>query len=174
MGIKIIQPFTVFCRQANWLSKTKRIGLDHARISGAAFALVGGQNDIVGPLAQDIGKHQIGRSHPVASINHEQTDIGHINRAFGQTAHTALQTVVRHIFQTRRIHNGKPQIRQPRFTFAQVARHARLVIDQRQSLADKAVEKRRFAHIRAPHNGKGERHPSKLQYSQPEQLECAL
>jgi hypothetical protein len=42
--------------------------------------------------------------------------------------------------------------------FAQVAGHARLVIDQRQPLADKAVEQGGLADIRPPDNGEGKAH----------------
>ena len=140
LQIKIVQPFAVFRGQADRLSQTEVISLDHTGIRSFAFGFVRRKNNMRRFLAQNVGKDQIRGGHPHACIDHEQTDVCHIHRAFGQTAHPALKAVIRHFFQPCGVNNGETQIRQPRSAFAQVACHTGLIINQSQLFADKAVE----------------------------------
>ena len=92
------------------------------------------------PFAQNLCKNFIDRCHAHTGVNHEQTDIRHINRAFRQTAHAALQTVVCCILKPRGINHGEAQIPKACFAFAQVTGHARLIINQRQPFSNKTVK----------------------------------
>ena len=158
MGVKVVQPLAVFGRQADRFAKAKAVGLDHTGVGGFALCLVGGQNDMGGFLAQDIGKDQIRRRDTHAGVDHEQADVRHIHGTFGQAAHPALQTVVGDFFKSGGIHHSESQVGKPRRAFAQIARHTGLIIDQRQLFTDKTVEQRGFPDVGTAHNGEGERH----------------
>ena len=160
LRIKIVQPLAMLGGQPDRFAQPQRPGFDHTGIRRRTLALVGGQDHMRRTFAQDLGKHHVHRSHPGAGIDHEQADIGHVHRPFRQAAHPALKAVVGRIFQPRRVDHGKAQIAQPRLALAQIARHAGLVVDQRQLLADKTVEQGGFAHIGPPHNGERETHGS--------------
>ena len=91
-------------------------------------------------FTQNIRKHQIRWGYSDARIHHEQANVSHIDSAFGQAAHPALQTVVCDVFQPGRVNNCKTQICQTRSTLAQIACDTGLIVDQRQTLANQAVE----------------------------------
>ena len=48
--------------------------------------------------AQDFREDLIGGRDPGAGVHHEKADVGHLDRAFGQAAHPALQAVVARVF----------------------------------------------------------------------------
>ncbi len=162
LRIQVVQTFAMLSAQADRFAQAQRKRLDHPCISGRPFGLVCRQQNMGRAFAQNVGKHLVCWSHPGTGIDHEQADICHIDRAFCQTSHPTLQAVIRHVFQTCGIDHGEPQIAQTRIAFAQVARHARLVIDQSQSFANKAIEQCGLAHIRATHDSKGEGHELRL------------
>ena len=171
--IKIIKAFTVFGGKPQRLAQTQRPRIQSTCVGSRSFGLVYAQNNPRAFAAQDIGKHQIVGGDTGAPVDQEQADIGHINGALGQAAHTSLQTVISDVFQARRINHGETQIEQFGIAFAQIARHTGLIIDQRQFSPHEAVEKRGFAHIRAAYYGQGKRHLSlrrvvkRLPYTQP-------
>ena len=140
LRIKIVQPLAMFSRQADRVTKPKAIRFDHTGIGGFAFGFVGCQNDMSRFFAQDISKHQIRRGHADPGIDHEQADICHIHSAFGQTAHAALKAVIRHFFKPSGVNHRETQVCQACCAFAQVACYTRLIINQCQLFADKAVE----------------------------------
>ena len=161
--VKVIDPLTVFRRQPQRLAQTQRPAFQRSGIARAALGLVDPQDHPGAFLAQDIGKHFVGWRDTDPPVDQEQTDIGHLNGALGQAAHPALQAVIGDVFQTRGVDHGKAQIKDLAVAFAQIARHPRLIIDQRQFAPDKAVEQSGFAHIRAANNGKGKAHISRPQ-----------
>ena len=93
-----------------------------------------------GALAQNFGKHLIRRRHPRARINHKEADVSHVNRALGQTAHAPLQAFVGRLFKASSVNHRKAQVRKACIAFTQIARDPRLVIDQSQTFANKAIE----------------------------------
>ena len=66
------------------------------------------------------------------------------------------------LFEARGVDRGEFEIAEPAVTLAAVARHARPVVDQRQPLADQAVEQRRLADVRPADDGDGEAHGATL------------
>jgi hypothetical protein len=100
-AVKIVHPLAMLGRDAQRLAQTQRIGLQRAGLAGAALGLVGGQDDMLGPLAQDVGEIFIRRRHADAGVDDEQADIGLVHRAFGQAAHPALQAVIGRPFPDR-------------------------------------------------------------------------
>ena len=54
----------------------------------------------------------------------------------------------------------KAQVRDPAVALATVAGHAGAVVDERELLADEAVEQGRLAHVGAADDGDDERHGS--------------
>jgi len=152
----------MLCREANGLAQPQPPGLDHPGIGGRALGLVRRKDHVIRPLAQNLGENLIHRRHPGARVDHEEADIGHLDRALGQPPHPAFKAVIGGILQPRRVDHRKAQIAQPRVALAQVAGHTGLVIDQRQALAHKAVEERGLAHIGAAHDGESERHGIRL------------
>ena len=152
----------MFGRHADRLAEPQRIGLQHPGIGSTALGLVGGDKDVIRPLAQDLGEHFVKRRHPGPRVDQEQAHIGHVHRPLGQLAHPALEAVVGGILQPRGVDHRESQVGQPRIAFPQVARHARLVVDQRQPLAHKPVEQRGFAHVGAAHDCQCETHLVRL------------
>src|SRR3546814_14385040 len=68
-------------------------------------------------------------------------------------AHPARQGRRVIILETRGIDDGEFQAEQLAVALAAVARHPRLVVDEREPLADEPVEQRRLAHLGQPDNG---------------------
>ena len=126
-----------------------------AGFGGAAFGLVGAQDNLRGFAAQNVGENLVRRQNACPRVDHEQTGVGHFDGALGQAPHAALQAFVCRLFQASRVDDRKAQIAKPRRTFPQVARHARLIIDERQLLAHQTVEQGRLAHIGTTNNDDG-------------------
>ena len=145
-------------RDAQRLAQAQRPALDRAGLAGPPLGLVGDKDDVAGAPAQDVGEVFVGRGDARAGVDHEQADIGLIDRAFGQAAHPALQAVILGHLEPGRIDHHKAQIAQPPGPFAQVARDAGPVIDQREALAHQPVEQGGLADIRPPDDGEGKAH----------------
>ena len=156
--VQIVDAFAMFGRKPHRVAQTQRIGLQRAGIACLAFGFVHADDDAGILLAQDFGKDLIGGGDTDPAVDQEQTDIGHVDRTFGQTAHPALKAVVGDIFQPCRVDHGKAQIENPGVAFAQVAGDAGLVIDQRHLAPDKAVEQGGFADVGTSDNGQGKAH----------------
>jgi hypothetical protein len=157
-AVKVVHPLAMFSRKAQRFAQTKAPALQRTGIACFAFGLVDPKDHPCGFLAQNVSKGFVRRRNPHPTIDQEQAHIGHVDGALGQAAHAALKAVVGHLFQTRRVDHGKAQVEQLGIAFAQIARHAGLVIDQRQFAPHKAVEKGRFAHIGAAHDSEGKAH----------------
>ncbi len=148
----------MFGRKTDRLAQSQPVGFDHAGIGGASLGLVRGEDHVGGTLAQDAGEELVIRGDPGAGVDHEETDVGHVHRPLGEPPHPALQAVVGGILEAGGVDHGEAQVAQPRLAFAQVAGHARLVVDKGQPFAHEAVEERRFADVGSPDNGEGEGH----------------
>ncbi len=109
---------------------------------------------------ENFGKHLIGRCHAGARVDHEQANIGHLDRTLGQAPHSPLQAGVACLFQPGGVDHVETQVTQTRHAFAQIARDAGLIINQSQPLANQPVEKHGFSHVWPPNDGKGEGHAS--------------
>ena len=145
-------------RDAQGLAQAKGIGLHGPRLSGAALGLVGGDDDVLGAAAQDLGEILVGRGDADARVDDEQADVGLVNGAFGQAAHASLKAVILGHLQARAVDDDKAQVAKAARALADVAGHAGLVIDQRKFLANQTVEQGGLAHIGPPDDRKGECH----------------
>ena len=140
------------------LAKTKRIGFQRARCAGAALALVGDQDRRLAGAAHQIGESAIGRRGAIARIDQKQHDIGLRQSRTRLRLHPPRQGFALGVFEACGIDHLERKIAEPALAFAAVARHAGLVVDQRQPPPDQAVEQGRFADIRTADNGDGESH----------------
>jgi hypothetical protein len=93
-----------------------------------------------------------------ARVEQQQRDIGLADRLLGLLAHAGLERLVEHILQAGGVDHGEVEVAEMPCAEAPVARHARLVVHQRQLLADQAVEQGRLADIRPADDGDGEGH----------------
>ena len=156
--IKLVHPFAVFRRNPQRFTKAERIGLKETALARATLGFVRAKDHIRILFSQDVSKDFVRRRDAHTCVDQEQTNVRHFHRTLGQTAHTALKAVVGRVFETRRIDHSESQMAEFRVAFTQVTRHPRLVVDQRELLAYKAIEQCRLAHVRAANNGEGECH----------------
>ena len=137
------------------LVKAKLIGFEQPRFGGFAFGLVGDQHNRRRRAAQPARNFMVERGHTRARINHEQGDIGMIDCGLRLHPHPPRQGRRIFIFKPCGVDDAEIHAEEARIAFPPVARHAGLVIDQRQPFTDQPVEQRRFADIGAPDNGDG-------------------
>ena len=140
------------------LAKTERIGFQRARCAGAALALVGDQDRRLAGAAHQIGESAIGRRRAIARIDQKEHDIGLRQGRSRLRLHPPRKGFALGVFEACGIDHLERKIAEPALAFAAVARHAGLIVDQRQPPPDQAVEQGRFADIRTADNGDGESH----------------
>ena len=145
-------------RDAQRLAQPQRPGFGRAGLARGPLGLVGGQDDVLGALAQDVGEILVRRRDAHAGVDDEQADVGLVHGTLGQAPHPALQRIVLDHFQAGRVDHDEAQVAQARVALAQVAGDARLVIDQRQPLAHEAVEQGGLADIGPSDDGECEGH----------------
>jgi hypothetical protein len=131
------------------VAKPKRKRLCRTRLALSAFALVGDQHHRLAGLAHEVREGAILRRQARARIDDEHQRIGRLNRHRGLFAHARGERSLGAVIEPRGVNHGEAEIAQACVAFAPVARDARLVIDQRQLLANKAIEQRRLADVRA-------------------------
>ena len=100
----------------------------------------------------------VGRGQTLARVDHQQRDIGLVERARGLRPHAADQRVGRRLLEAGRVDQPEAQIGDAALALAPVAGHPRQVVDQRQLPADQPVEQRRLADIGAPDDRNREGH----------------
>ena len=161
-GIEVAHPLAVFRRQADGIAQAKAIAFVDRVLPDAPLGLVHRQDDLRARTAQQVGEDLVGRRDPRTGVGDEQAGIRVAHGVFRQLAHPAGQAFIGRLLQPRGVHHGKAQIAQPRLALAQVAGDTRLVIDQRQALADQPVEQGRFADIGPADDGEGESHGAAL------------
>ena len=104
---------------------------------------------------QPAGDFLVERGQPLARVDQEQGDVGLAHRRLGLGAHPAGQARRVLVLEPGGVHHPEFQAEQLPFALAPVAGHAGPVVDQREALADEAVEQRRFADIGAADDGDG-------------------
>gem|GEM_PF-4239642 len=131
------------------IAEAERIGLQHAAFAGAAFGLVGQHDHRHRRGAQPLADLLVQRRQPGARIDHEKCHIGGFQRRFGLLAHAAGKRFGLVVLPTRRIDDLEFQAEQFGIAEAAVARNARLVVDERELLADEPVEQRGLSDVRS-------------------------
>ena len=143
----------MFGRKGDGFAQPQAEGFHHAIIGGLTFRLVGDQNDRHVIAAQPAGDFLVQRRDPCARVDHEQRDVAIFHRRFSLHPHPAGQAVGVLIFITGGVDDGEVEAEQMRLALTPVAGDAGLVVDQRELLADQAVEQGGLAHIGPPDNG---------------------
>ena len=104
-------------------------------------------------LAQAVGEDAVQRGHALARVHHEQDQFGVFQRGLGLLAHPSLEAFVGDVLVAGGVDQRQVHVANHAVRIAAVAGHAGAIIDQRQALADKAVEQGRLAHIGAADDG---------------------
>ncbi len=156
--VKVGQALAMLGADRDRFAEAERIGFERARLAGAALAFVGDEDRGLARLAHQIGEGAIGRRRAGARIDEKQHGIRLRHRRRGLRLHSPREAFALGIFEAGGIDHLERKIAEPGFALPPVARHARLVVDQRQAAADQPVEQRRFADIRPADNGDSEGH----------------
>ena len=157
-GIEFRQPQPVFSRKRNRFAKAEAEGFDQTRLGSAAFGLVADQVHDLAGLAQNLSKALIERHHAGARVDHEQDDVGFLDRQLGLLAHAVFEAPIGHVFVTGGVEHAEAEISDMAFGLTAVAGDAGRIIDKRNLAADEPVEQRGFADIGATDNGNGDGH----------------
>ncbi len=155
---EIVEPDAMLGRKRDRLAESELEGIVETLLGRPALALVGADDHPRGALAQQFGQDPVHGRDADAGVDHEEADVGQANRALGKGAHPTREAVVGHLLEASGVDHGEAQRAEAAGAFAKVARHARLIIDKRQSPPDQTVEQRRFSDIGAADEGKRERH----------------
>jgi hypothetical protein len=127
-------------------------------VAGLALGLVGRDQHRLVPLAQDLGEDPVQRRQALAGVEHQQGDVGLLDRQLGLGAHPRLQALVGDVLEAGGVDQLQVQVAQAAVGEAAVAGDAGLVVDQGQLAAGQTVEQGRLAHIGAADDGEFQRH----------------
>ncbi len=130
----------------------------HAGVRRPAFALVGDHDHRLAGAAHQIGEGVVGRQQPGARVDHEQHRVGGCDRGRGLRLHPAGEACGRGLVEAGGVDHREGEIAELRAALAAVAGDAGLVVDQRETLADQAIEQRRLADVRPSDDGDREAH----------------
>ena len=136
-------------RQRDRIAKTQPERLEDRRFGGAALGLVGEQDDRRVAAAQPARDLGIERGYARARVDHEQRGVGLRHRGLGLRAHPARKRLRIVFLIAGRVDDAELQPEQVGVALAPVARDTRTIVDQRDALADEAVEQCRLADIGA-------------------------
>ncbi len=148
----------MFGGKGDGFAKAQAKGFHDAAFRRSAFRLVGDQHDGRIAFAQPAGNFLVQRRDACARVDQEQSDVAIVDRRLRLDTHPARQRLRVFILIAGGVDDGEVQTQKMRLTFPPVARHARLVIHQRQLLADQAVEQGGLAHIGASDDRYGGQH----------------
>ena len=123
------------------------VRLGEALLAGAALALVGDHDHLVGALAQPAGEALVERHDARPRVDQEQHGIGAVDRPLGEAAHARLERLAARRLPARGVEQGEGEVAELRRRLAHVAGHARRVVDDGAALADQPVEQGRLADI---------------------------
>ena len=152
---QVDQTLAMLGRQSERLAEAKREGFHPPGFAGAAFGLVGGDDHRRVLVAQPAGDFLVERGQPLAPVDHEQGDVGLAHRGLGLLAHPAGQRGGVDVLEAGGVHDAEFEPEQLPLALAAVARHAGAIVDQRDALADQAIEQGGFADIGSADDGDG-------------------
>ena len=142
----------------NRFPEAERIGFQRTRRAGATLAFVGDQDRRLTGAAHQVGESAIGRHCAIARIDQKEHNVGLRQGLSRLGLHPPRKGFAFGVFEACGIDHLERKIAEPALALAAVARHAGLIVDQRQPPPDQAVEQGRFADIRTADNGDGESH----------------
>ncbi len=140
----------MFRRHAEWLAEAQPPRLADAFGTNLALGLVGGDDDRRVAVAQPAGDFLVNRGDAGARIDQEQRDIGHGEARLSLRAHPPRQGRGVVLLETGGVDYAEIHADEMALALAAIARHAGRVIDQREFLADQAVEQGGLADVRPP------------------------
>ncbi len=146
--VEFAEALAMLGRNLHGVAKPERVGLHRAELAVLALALVRQQHHRLVGAARQIGKTAVGGGQPQAGIDDKQQGIGGLDCRFGLLLHPCGQRTAWALVEAGGVDDGEFQVAEPPFALAAIAGHARLIVDQREPLADQPVEQRRFADIR--------------------------
>ena len=155
-------------RERDRIAEAEPEGLVGLQVAGPALGLVGQQDHGLARPAHEVGEVPVVRGHADARVDDEQDRVGISQRLLGLRAHASGQGRRFGLLESGRVDDREAEVAEARLAFAAVARHAGLVVDQRELLADEPVEQRRLADVRPADDGHREVHghcPLELRYS---------
>ena len=129
------------------LAEAERPGLEDSGLAGAAFGLVGGENDRGGLAAQPAADLLVERGEAGARVDQEQCRVRLAHRGDGLGAHPARQGLGILVLVAGGVDDPEVEPEQARLAFAAVARDSGPVVDQRKLAAHQPVEQGRLADI---------------------------
>ncbi len=147
--IELGHAFAMFGADRHRLAQPQRIGFKDAGLAALAFGLVGGQHHRHRLFAQPAADFLVQRGNAGAGIHHEERRIRALERYLRLRPHPAGQGFGIFIFPAGGIHRLEGEARDPRLAHAAIARHAGLIVHQRQPFAHQPVEQRGLADIGA-------------------------
>ena len=165
--VKIAQPLAVLGRDRDRLAQPQPVGLGQAVLPRAALALVGDQDHLGGALAQPVREGFVERQDAGAGVDQEQHDVGGFDSALGEAPHARFQHLAACGFPAGGVEQREGEIAELRRCFADVARHAGLVVDQRMTTPDQPVEQSRFANVGPADDATRERRLSSAEGNEP-------
>ena len=152
-------PFTVLGTDRDRIAKAKAIGFVSALVPGPAFGLVRHHDHRRRFGTQPAADLLVHRSDPFTHVNQEQRRVRLTDRRFRLLPHSAGQRMRFLILEPGCVDQPEFKSEQGSFALTPVAGDAWPIVDQRQALADEAVEQRRFTDVRpADNRDSGQRH----------------
>ena len=148
----------MFGGKGDGFAKAKAKGFHDAAFRRFPFGLVGDQHDRRIAFAKPAGNFLVQRRDACARVDQEQGDIAIFDRRLRLETHPARQRLRVFVLITGGVDDGEVQPQKMRLALPPVARDARLVIHQRQLLADQAVEQGGLAYIGPSHDRYGGQH----------------
>ncbi len=104
----------MFGGELHRIAKAQRQRFEHAILARAPFRLVGDQHDRAARRAQPAGDLLVQRGDAGARVDHEQRDIGHLDRRLRLHPHPARQRRRILILEPRRVDDGEVEAEQRR------------------------------------------------------------
>ena len=129
------------------VAEAERERFENALLAGAPLGLVGDEHDRRRRAAEPAGDLLVERDDPGARIEQEQRDVGLRNGGLGLLAHPAGKRGGVLVLVTGGVDDAEIEPDEVRVALAAVAGDAGGVVDERELLADEAVEERRLADV---------------------------
>jgi hypothetical protein len=132
----------MFRADRNRLAEPEAKGIEDSRFTGVALGLVGNKDDGCGFGSEPTTDFLIDGRDALPSVDEEHRNIGVANRRFGLRAHAPRERIRILVLKPGGVDDPKVEAKQLRFAFPAITGYAGPVVDQREALADEAVEER--------------------------------
>src|SRR5829696_8496606 len=155
---ELAEALAVLGRERHRLSEPQGERVVGAGRPGAALGFVGDEHHRLAGAAHELDEGLIRRQHPGARVHQEEDDVRLGDRRLCLVAHAGEERALLGLLEAGGVDDAEAQGAEPRVALAAVAGDARAVVDERELLADEAVEQGRLADVRPADDGNGRRH----------------